>query len=55
MIYFIFRRKQIVGGKQGIGRQLDDKQGIAEACKYACNDAKFVNERARNDMVILSR
>lgn len=30
-------------------------QGLAEAYKYVYNDAKFVNERARNDMVLLSR
>ncbi|XP_048494542.1 senescence-associated protein OSA15, chloroplastic isoform X3 [Beta vulgaris subsp. vulgaris] len=30
-------------------------QGLAEAYKYAHNDAKFVNERARKDMVLLSR
>ncbi|XP_021766214.1 uncharacterized protein LOC110730700 [Chenopodium quinoa] len=30
-------------------------QGLAEAYKYAHNDAKFVNERARRDMVLLSR
>eukprot|EP01018_Ginkgo_biloba_P026405 Gb_24599 [translate_table: standard] len=30
-------------------------RGLAKAAKYACNDAKFVNERARNDIVLLSR
>ncbi|KAK1302584.1 hypothetical protein QJS10_CPB12g00494 [Acorus calamus] len=30
-------------------------QGLAEACKFAYNDAKFVNERARKDIVLLSR
>ncbi|XP_050270009.1 senescence-associated protein AAF, chlorolplastic [Quercus robur] len=29
--------------------------GLAEACKYVYNDAKFVNERARNDIFLLSR
>ncbi|KAI4307649.1 hypothetical protein L6164_030815 [Bauhinia variegata] len=29
--------------------------GLADACKFAVNDAKFVNERARNDIVLLSR
>uniref|UniRef100_A0A2N9FBS7 Senescence domain-containing protein n=1 Tax=Fagus sylvatica TaxID=28930 RepID=A0A2N9FBS7_FAGSY len=29
--------------------------GLAEACKFVSNDAKFVNERARNDIVLLSR
>ncbi|XP_042500041.1 senescence-associated protein SPA15, chloroplastic isoform X2 [Macadamia integrifolia] len=31
------------------------RQGLAEACKFVYNDAKFVNERARNDIVLLSR
>lgn len=30
-------------------------QGLAEAYKFVYNDAKFVNERARNDIVLLSR
>ncbi|KNA25538.1 hypothetical protein SOVF_005890 [Spinacia oleracea] len=30
-------------------------QGLAEAYKYVHNDAKFVNERARKDIVLLSR
>ncbi|XP_010274742.1 PREDICTED: uncharacterized protein LOC104609986 [Nelumbo nucifera] len=30
-------------------------RGLAEACKFVCNDAKYVNERARNDIVLLSR
>ncbi|XP_077253200.1 senescence-associated family protein [Tasmannia lanceolata] len=30
-------------------------QGLCEACKYVHNDAKYVNERARNDIVLLSR
>ncbi|KAJ4706864.1 Senescence-associated family protein [Melia azedarach] len=34
---------------------IHSSQGLAEACKYVCNDAKYVNERARNDMVLLSR
>lgn len=29
--------------------------GLADACKYVYNDAKFVNERARNDIFLLSR
>lgn len=29
--------------------------GLAEACKFVYNDAKFVNERAKNDIVLLSR
>lgn len=30
-------------------------RGLANAAKYACNDAKFMNERARNDIILLSR
>lgn len=30
-------------------------QGLAQACKFVHNDAKFVNERARNDIILLSR
>lgn len=30
-------------------------QGLADACRFVHNDAKFVNERARNDMILLSR
>lgn len=30
-------------------------QGLSEACKFVYNDAKYVNERARNDIVLLSR
>lgn len=29
--------------------------GLVKAAKYACNDAKYMNERARNDIVLLSR
>ncbi|KAK8546630.1 hypothetical protein V6N12_027406 [Hibiscus sabdariffa] len=37
------------------GRKIHSIQGLAEACRFACNDAKFVNERACNDIVLLSR
>lgn len=37
------------------GRIVHSKQALAEAIKFAYNDAKFVNERARNDIVLLSR
>lgn len=30
-------------------------RGLAEACKFVYNDAKFVNERARSDIILLSR
>lgn len=34
---------------------IHSSQGLAEACKFVYNDAKYVNERARNDIVLLSR
>ncbi|KAI7752082.1 hypothetical protein M8C21_008383 [Ambrosia artemisiifolia] len=37
------------------GRINDRNQALAEACKFAYNDARYVNERARNDIVLLSR
>ncbi|KAL9427819.1 hypothetical protein AB3S75_029910 [Citrus x aurantiifolia] len=37
------------------GRTIHSSQVLAEACKFVHNDAKFVNERARNDIVLLSR
>ncbi|KAI0502196.1 hypothetical protein KFK09_017143 [Dendrobium nobile] len=37
------------------GRIYHTNQGLAEACKFVYNDAKFVNERARNDIILLSR
>ncbi|KAL0915259.1 hypothetical protein M5K25_015662 [Dendrobium thyrsiflorum] len=37
------------------GRVYHPNQGLAEACKFVYNDAKFVNERARNDIILLSR
>ncbi|KAK6913539.1 hypothetical protein RJ641_023140 [Dillenia turbinata] len=30
-------------------------RALAEACKFVHNDAKYVNERARNDIILLSR
>ncbi|KAI3665121.1 hypothetical protein L6452_43739 [Arctium lappa] len=30
-------------------------RALAEACKFAYNDARYVNERAKNDMFLLSR
>ncbi|KAJ1264340.1 hypothetical protein BS78_09G255800 [Paspalum vaginatum] len=30
-------------------------QGLAEACRFVYNDAKFVNERAQSDILLLSR
>ncbi|PIM97261.1 hypothetical protein CDL12_30270 [Handroanthus impetiginosus] len=37
------------------GKNISCSQGLAEACRFVSNDAKFVNERARNDIVLLSR
>ncbi|KAM7280828.1 hypothetical protein ACFE04_007962 [Oxalis oulophora] len=36
-------------------RTIHSNQALAEACKYVYNDARFVNERARNDIILLSR
>lgn len=33
----------------------NSSKGLAEICKFVYNDMKFVNERARNDMFLLSR
>eukprot|EP00252_Welwitschia_mirabilis_P012759 TRINITY_DN2822_c0_g1_i1.p1 TRINITY_DN2822_c0_g1~~TRINITY_DN2822_c0_g1_i1.p1 ORF type:complete len:484 (-),score=115.37 TRINITY_DN2822_c0_g1_i1:157-1608(-) len=33
----------------------ENYHGLAKAASYACNDAKFMNERARNDITLLSR
>ncbi|CAH9089909.1 unnamed protein product [Cuscuta europaea] len=37
------------------GRCVTASQGLAEACKFVYNDAKFVNERAKNDIILISR
>ncbi|XP_022893813.1 uncharacterized protein LOC111408250 isoform X2 [Olea europaea var. sylvestris] len=37
------------------GKNITSSQGLAEACKFVCEDAKFVNERAKNDIVLLFR
>ena len=36
-------------------RTIRSSRGLTEACKFVFNDAKFVNERARNDIILLSR
>ncbi|GFP89218.1 hypothetical protein PHJA_001065500 [Phtheirospermum japonicum] len=36
-------------------KNTSSSRGLAEACKYVSNDAKFVNERAKHDIVLLSR
>nr|GEW42976.1 senescence-associated protein SPA15, chloroplastic isoform X2 [Tanacetum cinerariifolium] len=33
----------------------DTNQALAEACKFAYNDARYVNERAKSDIILLSR
>ncbi|CAM8899353.1 unnamed protein product [Rhodiola kirilowii] len=51
------------GSRDVYGREGDDEPyktnrstvGLAEACKFVYNDAKFVNDRARNDIFLLSR
>lgn len=55
-IFFSFIRAQ--GGDERPvlpGRIPHSSLGLAEACKFVYNDAKYVNERARNDIVLLSR
>ncbi|KAJ6960634.1 senescence-associated protein AAF [Populus alba x Populus x berolinensis] len=37
------------------GRTIHSCHALAEACRFVYNDAKFVNERARNDIILLSR
>lgn len=37
------------------GRTIHSCHALAEACRFVSNDAKFVNERARNDIILLSR
>ncbi|CAN1228410.1 Senescence-associated protein SPA15, chloroplastic [Linum perenne] len=36
-------------------RSIHSTLGLADACKFVQNDARYVNERARNDIVLLSR
>ncbi|KAL7143848.1 hypothetical protein ABFS83_08G219300 [Erythranthe nasuta] len=36
-------------------RHSSKRGGLAEACRFVSSDAKFVNERAKNDIVLLSR
>lgn len=38
-----------------LARTIHSSPGLAAACKFVRNDAKFVNERARNDIILLSR
>lgn len=38
-----------------LGKHFTASQGLAEACKFVYNDAKYVNERAKNDIILLSR
>lgn len=45
------------GDRQHIHRERtgDTNQALAEACKFAYNDARYVNERAKSDIIMLSR
>ncbi|XP_072078583.1 senescence-associated protein AAF, chloroplastic isoform X11 [Arachis hypogaea] len=59
---FLNDRILIINGKSDSRHTKDEKidrihsvRGLAEACKFVHNDAKYVNERARNDIVLLSR
>jgi len=45
-----FSANQVPSKKSAYG-----SQGLAEACKFVYNDAKFVNERAQSDILLLSR
>uniref|UniRef100_A0A7N0U5Y8 Uncharacterized protein n=1 Tax=Kalanchoe fedtschenkoi TaxID=63787 RepID=A0A7N0U5Y8_KALFE len=42
-------------GDEGPNETKRTTVGLADACKFVYNDAKFVNERARNDIFLLSR
>uniref|UniRef100_A0A0D9WCU0 Senescence domain-containing protein n=2 Tax=Leersia perrieri TaxID=77586 RepID=A0A0D9WCU0_9ORYZ len=46
-----FADNQVAAQKKSV----KSSQGLAEACKFVYNDAKFVNERAQNDILLLSR
>ncbi|KAL5202868.1 hypothetical protein ABZP36_013820 [Zizania latifolia] len=46
-----FSDSQVTAKKKSV----NPSQGLAEACKFVYNDAKFVNERAQNDILLLSR
>ncbi|KAL6877565.1 hypothetical protein ACP4OV_012780 [Aristida adscensionis] len=46
-----FSDDQVVSQKKSVYAS----QGLAEACKFVYNDAKFVNERAQSDILLLSR
>ncbi|KAF3332656.1 hypothetical protein FCM35_KLT02233 [Carex littledalei] len=47
-------RKNATKSKDGIKGNYS-RQGLAEACRFVYNDAKFVNERAQSDILLLSR
>lgn len=50
-----FRTQGGDGQKVHPERTGDTNQALAEACKFAYNDARYVNERAKNDIFLLSR
>ncbi|XP_078176930.1 senescence-associated family protein isoform X2 [Carex rostrata] len=47
-------RNNATKSKDGI-KGNHSRQGLAEACRFVYNDAKFVNERAQSDILLLSR
>lgn len=38
-----------------LGKHCTASEGLAEACKFVYNDAKYVNERAKRDIILISR
>ncbi|XP_071701840.1 senescence-associated protein SPA15, chloroplastic [Rutidosis leptorrhynchoides] len=49
-------RSQVGEGQHVHAKRIgDSNQALADACRFAYNDARFVNERAKNDIVLLSR
>lgn len=52
---FCFRNQSEDEHSNSAGKNVSSSHGLAQACEFACNDAKFVNERAKNDIVLLSR
>nr|XP_043639308.1 senescence-associated protein SPA15, chloroplastic [Erigeron canadensis] len=50
-----FRTQGEDGQQINPGGSGDINQALSEACKFAYNDARYVNERAKNDIILLSR
>lgn len=53
-IFLSFPRENGTMSKEGIKGNYS-RRGLAEACQFVYNDAKFVNERAQSDISLLSR